>query len=264
MDMRRLGHPSRGWIVTAWVIGIASGALVTSVIRIPAALPGSAVLMIHFAIGLVLAIATLALLVRRRQSSEWLLAVLVVGTLASGWLTRRAFAPGDAAVHAAIGAFACLGMAFSRSTAQGTANAPDVAGRRRWQTRVVRVGFVLALLQIALGALLRHHLIGLAPHLLVGGLAAVAILVPSVALTYDSSAIPVERQASRMAITALLLQVAVGIVLLLMMLSPLLMTLGESSAAVAWIVSTVAHVVTGTLTVLAVGRLASVLRAGGS
>jgi len=253
MNMTRPGHPPRPWILAAWIAGIASGALATSVIRVPVGVPGSTVLTVHVVIGIALGVAAFAPLIGRRKSSAFWPGALIVATLVSGWLSRRTFAPRDAALHAVIAAVASLGVAFSRSRARPPGSAVHTPGRRRWQTRAVRVAFVLTLVQVAVGALLRHHLAGVAPHLAVGGLAALSILVPAVALTYDPSATALELRAGRMAIGALLVQVALGLILLLMMLT-------ESSAAGAWLSATVTHVVTGTLTLLAVGQLVSVLQ----
>ena len=253
MNMTRAGQPPRAWILAAWIAGIASGALATSVIRVPVGLPGSTVLTLHIVIGVALGIAALAPLIGGPKSSAFWPGALILATLVSGWLARRTFAPRDAALHAAIAACASLGVAFSRSATPPPVSAVHTPGGRRWQTRILRVGFVLTLVQIAVGALLRHHLAGVVPHLAVGGLAALSILVPAVVLTYDPSAAPVELRASRVAIGALLAQVALGLILMLMMLT-------ESSAAGAWLSASVTHVVTATLTLLAVGHLVSVLQ----
>ena len=54
---------------------------------------------------------------------------------------------------------------------------------------------------------------------------------------------------------SLLVQLLLGVVLLLMILT-------GSANVYAWLVTTVAHVVAGTITLLAVARLAEILRTG--
>ena len=123
---------------------------------------------------------------------------------------------------------------------------------RTWKAVVARIGFVLVLLQIALGALLRHQLIGLTWHLLAGGLAALAVLVPAVAVRQESSARIEERRAAKWAIASLLVQVSLGVAVLLMIL------IGTSNVQV-WLATTIAHVAVGSLTLLAAAWLARVL-----
>jgi hypothetical protein len=85
-----------------------------------------------------------------------------------------------------------------------------------WPPRAARVGAVLLLLQVALAALMRHRVVGLTSHVLVGGLAATAVLVPAVAVTQRDGALVVEKRAARWAIAALLVQAFLGASLLLM------------------------------------------------
>jgi heme A synthase len=128
-------------------------------------------------------------------------------------------------------------------------------GGRSWQASVAGAGVLLLILQIALGALVRHHLIGYGLHLLVAGLAALAILVPAVAVSQDEGATAVLKRIAMLAIASLLVQLSLGVVVLFMILT-------GSANVNAWLFTTVAHVVAGTITLLAAASLAHALRAG--
>jgi heme A synthase len=126
-------------------------------------------------------------------------------------------------------------------------------GGRSWQASVAGVGVVLLILQIALGALVRHHLIGYGLHLLVAGLTALAILVPAVAVSQEPGATAVLKRAARLAIATLLVQLSLGVAVLFMILT-------GTASVYGWLLTTVAHVVAGTITLLAAASLAQVLR----
>jgi hypothetical protein len=192
------------------------------------------------------------LLRARRRRHVWR-ATLVAAALACGWFASRSFAPLTVAGHAALAAFATVALAG------GTPDAPYLhtvatgkSRARTWKAVVARIGFVLVLLQIALGALLRHQLIGLTWHLLAGGLAALAVLVPAVAVRQESSARIEERRAAKWAIASLLVQVSLGVTVLLLIL------IGTANVQV-WLATTITHVAVGSLTLLAAAWLARVL-----
>src|SRR5262249_46970136 len=159
------------WIVIAWTLSILSGAAATALLRAPVGGPAiaSATLTAHTIAGAGLGPVVVWHLARSRTTRAWVIASLVTAALASGWMVIQSFTPFAVAGHT-IAAFAPLALVVEK------------ARPLAWKTFVARVGSVLLLLQIALGALVRHHVVGLAWHFFVGGLAAIAILVPAVAV----------------------------------------------------------------------------------
>ena len=89
---------------------------------------------------------------------------------------------------------------------------------------------------------------------LVGGLAATAILVPAVAVTQDDMALVVQKRAARWAIAALLTQAFLGATLLLMIAA------GTDDVPM-WAAAMNAHVLVGTLTLLAAASFSHILAA---
>jgi heme A synthase len=177
--------------------------------------------------------------------------VSIAAVIATGWLARRSFAPLTSAEHAAIAAYAIVALAAPAGPAAD--HVVSSQSPRTWQGLVSRLGFVLLLLQIALGALVRHQLMPIVWHVLVGGLAALAILVPAVAITYEPFATRDAQVAARWAIASILVQVSLGIGVLLMILV-------GTPDALSWLVTTGSHVVAASLTLLAVANLTRVLR----
>ena len=181
-------------------------------------------------------------LVRSGQKRAQLTASLVAAAVASGWFASQSFTPFTVAGHT-IAAFAPLALLVRK--------APPLA----WKTLAARIGSALLLLQIALAALVRHHVVGLAWHFLVGGLAATAVLVPAVAVTQDESAFVREKRAARRTIAAVLTQALLGAVLLLMIAA------GTDNVPL-WRIVMNAHVLVGMLTLLAAASLSQILAAG--
>jgi hypothetical protein len=193
-------------------------------------------------------------LVRAQAASRLLPALFVTATFVCGLFVIRSFEPPTSAAHAALAAYAALALA---STGASGLNGGLVMGGRRgrsWQASVAGAGVLLLILQIALGALVRHHLIGYGLHLLVAGLAAAAVLVPAVAVGQDAAATTVLKRAARLAITSLLVQLSLGVAVLFMILT-------NAANVYGWLLTTVAHVVAGTITLLAAARFAHLLRA---
>jgi hypothetical protein len=235
------------WIVLAWLLTMTSGALAASLVRLPTGIPGSPSLwfLAHGVIAVAVGSAVIGHLVRTSAAARLLPALLVTAAFVCGWFVIRSFEPLTSAAHAALAAYAALALAST-----GTSG---LEGGRSWQASVAGAGVLLLILQIALGALVRHHLIGYGLHLLVAGLAAVAILVPAVAIGQDAGATAVLKRAARLAITALLVQLSLGVAVLFMILT-------GTANVYAWLLATVAHVVAGTITLLAAARLARLLR----
>ena len=231
-------------MVIAWTLSILSGAATTALLRAPVGGPAiaSVTLTAHTVAGAAIGAAVVWHLARSRTPRAQLASSLVAAAVASGWLASRFFTPFTVAGHT-IAAFAPLALFVE--------NARPLA----WKTLGARIGSALLLLQIALGALVRHHLVGLVWHFLVGGLAAIAILVPAVAVTQDESAFIVEKRAARWAIAALLTQALLGAALLMMVAA------GIDNLPL-WRATMNAHVLVGTLTLLAAAAFSHVLAAG--
>lgn len=228
-------------IVIGWTVSILSGAAATALLRAPAGGPviASATLTVHTIIGVAVGSVAAWHLARSRKPRAQLAAAFAALAVASGWLASRSFTPFIVAGHA-VAAFAPLALLVAK--------ARPVA----WKAIAVRVGLVLLLLQIALAALVRHHVIGLAWHFLLAGLAAMAILVPAVAVTQDEAAAAVEKRAARWAISAVLTQGLLGAALLMMVAA------GSDNVPI-WLAAMNAHVVVGTLTLLATAAFSHAL-----
>lgn len=239
------------WALGAWLLVIVSGGLMTSLLRAPHVLSGvmPVLVMSHLVGGAVIATIAIGRLIYARGMTRWWRVMLVAATPLCGWLAHRSFSPPASATHAALAAFATLAFAgFGRGTR------PDRAHpARRWTEFISRVGFSLILVQLAAGAALRHHVIGLAWHLFIGGLATMATLGSAVPTTQDQQATLAEKRAARFVIAAILVQVSLGTAVLFMIL------MGPPNA-VTWITATVAHVVVGSLTLLVVCRFMCLLR----
>lgn len=234
-----------------------SGALAASLVRLPTGIPGNPSLwfLAHGVIAVAMGSAVIGHLVRAQAGARLLPALFVTATFVFGLFVIRSFEPLTSAAHAALAAYAALALAASLSRARPPAGTGTRGlGRgRSWQASIAGAGVLLLMLQIALGALVRHHLIGYGLHLLVAGLAAVAMLVPAVAVGQDAGATAVLKRAASLAIASLLVQLSLGIAVLFMILT-------GTANVYGWLLTTVAHVVAGTITLLGSARLAHLLR----
>ena len=252
-DISLLRKPRGRWIVVGWLATMTSGALAASLLRLPTGIPldGSLMILTHGVIAVAMGSAVIGHLVRSGPATALVPAVLVTATFVWGLFAVRSFAPSTVAAHATLSAYAALALAAGGLSSKLAIGGP---GRRSWQAVAAGAGVMLLTLQIALGALLRHHLMGYGWHLLVAGLAALSILVPAVAVSQDAGASSVLKRAATQAITSLLVQLSLGVIVLFMILT------GRANVY-AWLLTTVAHVVAGTIALLAAARLAYVLRA---
>jgi len=233
MNVSHRQNARSNWMVIAWATSILSGAAATALLRAPIGGPAlpSAALTVHTITGAAIGSVVAWHLGRSRKTRAQVAAGLVVGAVASGWFASRSFTPFTVAGHT-IAAFVPLAYVVEK--------ARTVA----WKAFVARLGSVLLLLQIALGALVRHHVVGLAWHFLVAGLAAIAVLVPAVAVMHDDGALVVQKRSARWAIAALLTQALLGAALVLMVAA------GTDNASM-WLACINAHVLVGTLALLA-------------
>ncbi len=257
MIMSHRLNPDMSWMVVAWLLLIASGAFTTVLLRAPLGHPGlsPAMLRSHMVVGAALGLIIVVHLLRTPQRKQATPIALIGAAIVAGWLASRSFAPLTVAGHAVLAAYA-IGALLAPFGAPSSTGA-STHSPATWTAWTARLGFVLLLVQIALGALVRHHLMPVVWHLLVGGLAALAILVPAVATTQESLATADERVAARWAIASLLVQVSLGVAVLFMIL------IGTPGTLI-WLVTTASHVVVGSLTLIAVAMLTRVLGARSS
>lgn len=233
------------WALAAWLLLILSGALMTTLLRAPLVLSSvmPILVMSHVVGGAVIAILAIGRLIYAGAVTRWWRVLLVAATPVCGWLAHRTFSPHLAATHAAAAAFATVALVGFRRGPRSD----RVHRARRWATVLSRAGFILVLVQLAAGAALRHHVIGLPWHLFIGGLATMAVLGSAVPTTQDQQMTLAEKRAAVSVIAAIIVQVSLGTAVLFMIF------LGPPNS-VSWITATVAHVVVGSLTLLAVGR----------
>jgi hypothetical protein len=238
------------WATIAWIVLIVSGASTTGLLRAP--VTNQSVVpftyQTHRFAGTLVGVLGLTQLIRigRHNGWTWLGAALIAGTVVLGWMSAASLEPRTVVAHAFTAALATGVLSSVVSSPPGSAvSAP--AHRPRWMSVSAQIAVGLVCAQVAVGTMLRHQQIGLTPHLLVGGLAALALLVPAAAILQDASTPAVERHAARWAITAVIVQVALGGAVLLMIV------IGPPSVAV-WLAATIAHVTVGTLTLVAAVR----------
>ena len=220
--------------------------MATSLLRAPLVLSRvlPTLLVAHMIGGGAIAIIAIIHVALARTSHRWWRLTLVAGTGVFGWFAHRSVAPFPTASHAALAAVATIALTEVHDEAPASNNLSS----HRWIAIVARIGFSLVMVQVAVGAALRHHLIALTWHLVIGGLAAMAVLAVGVATIQDQSSTVAEKQTARSAVAAIVTQASLGVVVLFMML------IGPPNAGT-WIVITVGHVVVGSLTLLAVARL---------
>ena len=240
---------------------MASGAVTSGLLRIPAASPALAAGAFHSHRALGIVTVALALFFLRRSAGPraWLAVGLVSAAPMVGWLAARSFAPRTAALHAAVAAVAAAalaGAALSRETAGGAIAALPGAARRgtAWPAHWARIGLGVMTVQVAIGALLRHQQIDLAWHLLAAGIATILVLVPAIAVGQEQAPTAAERRVARWAIASLVTQVSLGASVYLMIL------VGPPSVWL-WLAATVLHVVFGSVSLVASAALARVLGA---
>ena len=227
---------------------IVSGAVATSLLRAPLTNPaiGTTTFTAHRLGGLAVAALLVFLLLRNRRRG--LAAAFVSATAISGLMAGRSFAPSAAALHAwlAIVTTATLtAVAFPASS-------PGV--RVRWTVIAAHLGLILMVLQAAIGAMLRHQLSSLGWHVLLAGLASIAVLVPAVSTLQRAAHDRRTLVCAALAIAATVTQVTLGIGVFVLMVT-------GNPTVTQWASTTSAHVVFGTLTVVATAAFAAALRA---
>ena len=163
-------------------------------------------------------------------------------------MAGRSFAPSTAALHAWL----ALVTAITLTAATFPAASPRV--RVRWTAIVAHLGLLLMILQAAIGAMLRHHLTSLGWHVLLAGLASIAVLVPAVATLQKAEHDRRTLACAMSAIAATITQVTLGTAVFVLMVT-------GNPTVTQWVSTTVAHIVVGTLTLVATAIFAAALRA---
>ncbi len=244
------------WTTLAWIGLIVSGASTTGLLRAPVSHPSVVpfTYQSHRLAGTLVGVLGLTQLLHpaHRNGWNWFGAALVSVTVALGWLSASSLEPRAVVAHAFMSALATVSLS-SVAFATPESHLSGAQPRARWITVSAQLAVGLVSAQVAVGAMLRHQQIGLTSHLLVGGLAVVVMLAPAMAILQDPAARAVERRGARWAVTAVVVQVALGVAVLLMIL------IGPPSVA-AWLAATVAHVTVGTLTLVAAARLLFIVR----
>jgi hypothetical protein len=234
--------------VVLWLAVIVSGAMTTSFLRAPLSNPaiGPATFTAH-RFGGIAAAALLAILLLRARRRR-LAAAFVSATAITGLMAGRSFAPSTAAVHAWL----AIVTAVTLTAVTFPASSPGV--RVKWTAMVAHLGLILMVLQAAIGAMLRHQLSSLGWHVLLAGLASIAVLVPAVSTLQRAAHDRRTLVCAALAIAATVTQVTLGICVFVLMVT-------GNPTVTEWVSTTVAHIVFGTLTVVATAIFAAALRA---
>ena len=231
-----------------WVTVILSGAVATSFLRAPLSNPsiGPATLTAHRVGGI--AVAALLVFLLLRDRSRRLPAAFVSATVITGLLAGRSFAPSTAALHA------WLAIVTTATLAAVTFPAASPGVRLRWTAIAAHLGLVLMVLQALIGAMLRHHLTSLGWHVLLAGLASIAVLVPAVSTLQRAAQDQRTLVCAALAIAATVTQVTLGTGVFVLMVT-------GNPTVTQWVSTTVAHIVFATLTVVTTAVFAAALRA---
>jgi hypothetical protein len=256
--------------VVLWLAVIVSGALTTSFLRAPLSNPaiGPATFTAHRLGGIAVAALLVVLVLPYRSRARgsrvrelavqpaprtWpvgrrLAAAFVTATAITGLIAGRSFAPSTAALHAWL----AIVTAATLSAVTFPASSPGV--RVRWTAIVAQLGLILMVLQAAIGAMLRHQLTSLGWHVLLAGIASIAVLVPAVSTLQRAEHDRRTLVCASLAIAATVTQVMLGTGVFALMVA------GNPTVTL-WVSTTTAHIVFGTLTVVATAVFAAALRA---
>lgn len=234
--------------VVLWLAVIVSGAVTTSFLRAPLSNPaiGPATFTAHRLGGIAVAALLVILLLRDRRGR--LAGAFVIATAITGLMAGRSFAPSTAALHAWL----AIVTAATLTAVTFPASSPGV--RVKWTVIVAHLGLILMVLQAAIGAMLRHQLTSLGWHVLLAGLASIAVLVPAVSTLQRAAHDRRTLVCAALAIAATVTQVTLGTGVFALMVA-------GNPTVTQWVSTTVAHIVFGTLTVVATAVLAASLRA---
>ncbi len=233
---------------------VAIGAATTGLLRAPVTTSFDLrrlLLVGHEWLGAVLVVVTIVAIARRGRFPA-LTTGLIVLAAGSGWWSTRMLSPIAGALHAAAAATATVSVAATLALRTPvSSSARDAA----WVRRVAQIGLALMVLQVTVGAMLRHQLVTVEWHMLTGGLAVLMVLIAAGAVIYSADVPESHRRAARWTIAVTLGQVALGVTVFV------LIVMGAPSTS-AWLASTIAHVTGGTATMLVLLVFLAVLRSG--
>ena len=166
--------------------------------------------------------------------------VSLIASASIGW--RHPLSPGVAVWHAALShlSTASLAVALIVPSAPNLQAIPLAVGPWTALRPAAVVTPIVVFAQIVMGALYRHQVTGIMPHMLGAMVVALLTMVVSVVVLQHFSESGALRQPATVLISAALLQICLGIAVFLMLLLNL-----SNTAAFVWIAT--AHVTTGTL-----------------
>ena len=234
------------WIIPAAAIAglaaIVSGAYVTSVAV--AVQPGLAQpnLELHRIIAFLAIAAGIAVLLARPRSRQLhgLVAALIalIASATVGW--NHPLSPAAAVAHASASHIFTAAVAFALIAETAPPKEAIPAGSWTALRPVALWTPAAVFVQIVLGALYRHQITGIMPHMLGAMVVALLTIVVSAILLQHFSQSPALKRAAALLMTAVLLQICLGIAVFL-----LLLLNASNTSAFVWLAT--AHVTTGTL-----------------
>jgi len=228
--------------VAAWEwITLATGAFETSS-RIALNVPKFGTAHSVLAVGALFAVLGLCFWGRLARTALWLTFASLVLSGVTGWFSQAS--PGRIVWHAVFSHLAVgLATAAAVQTSASWSKPAKSISSGPWKALrpAAELTPPIVLFQIAMGALYRHQIFGVMPHMLGAMVVAILTLVVSMTLIQYFGHHPQLKSAASALIAAVLAQVCLGIAAFLM----LLLGAGNSSAFV-WI--TTGHVCVGSLT----------------
>lgn len=186
----------------------------------------------------------------------WIVLVALLFEIWLGYLLKASAGPVAGILHAAFAAFLVATLsAVSLLTSRSSQRDPDLvqdSGRPSLRFLSAAASFLVAV-QVVLGAGIRHNAVGVIPHLLGAIVTAVLLMIVGVFATSQFPKHPTLRP------IAVRLLVTTGVQAFLGMFT-FLLRMFNATGTTAWLVISVAHVVTGSLTFAASVVLAIEIR----
>ncbi len=208
-----------------------------------------------FSVAVAVLILTLAIVLLQVHGKP--LGTMAIGiALMQGWLGPRASGPLFGTLHGILGAilFAML-ASIVLVTSRSWQGEPELVQDYGWPSNRFMTGATafLVLVQVGFGAGFRHSAVGVLPHLLGALIVALFIMIAGAFITTQFSKHPTLRPLAVALMTITGIQVFLG-------MTAFLMRLMETAAPAAYLVISVAHVGTGSLTLAASAMLAIEVR----
>ena len=217
---------------------IVSGAFITSAkVALPAGQPEPSVLL-HQTIGL-LAIALCALFAvagRTQRIASAIALAALIASAAIGW--NHPLSHGAASWHATTAHLFTASIAIVLATRASSSVIP--AGRFISLRPAAMATPIAVFLQIVMGALYRHEVTGILPHMLGAMVVALLAMIVSAVVLQNFPHVPELKRAGALLISVVILQVVLGIAVFIMLLLNV-----SNTASFVW--TATAHAMTGTL-----------------